>query len=306
MQHPRDVLALCDLSPAATNAAWRAALVARDHGVSLRLLHAQPDPAAVQAAQVALDGLAAELQLRLGIDVLAQAVAGDPLHAAADAARDCGLLVLGSRRGNPLRELMFGTQAERLIRLCRIPVLVVKRPATAAYRRVLVPVDLGPLAAEVIAAATRFSRDPRMEVLHALGTRDEVTLRVADVPERVLRSYRNRAAQKARKLLEELIAYAGAGDQGALPLVGFGDAAHVVLSRAQAMRAELVVIGKRRRGLLAEFFLGGVTQRVLAATRSDVLVPSPQGADRNTPATKGMGTRHDAGLITGKEAISWT
>src|SRR5687767_1658101 len=114
--HPaRDVLALCDLSPAATNAAWRGALVARDHGVGLRLLHAQPDPAAVPAAQAALDALAGELRLRLGIDVAAQAVAGDPLHAAADAARAASLLVLGSRRGNPLREFMFGTQAERLI-----------------------------------------------------------------------------------------------------------------------------------------------------------------------------------------------
>ena len=30
-------------------------------------------------------------------------------------------------RGNPLREFVLGTQAERLIRLCRVPVLVVKR-----------------------------------------------------------------------------------------------------------------------------------------------------------------------------------
>lgn len=38
------------------------------------------------------------------------------------------------------------------------------------------------------------------------------------------------------------------------------------------MRAELVVIGKRRRGLLADFFLGSVTQRLLAGSRADVLV----------------------------------
>jgi nucleotide-binding universal stress UspA family protein len=38
------------------------------------------------------------------------------------------------------------------------------------------------------------------------------------------------------------------------------------------MAAELVVIGKRHRSVLAEFFLGGVTQRMLAGSRADVLV----------------------------------
>ena len=47
------------------------------------------------------------------------------------------------------------------------------------------------------------------------------------------------------------------------------------------MGAELVVIGKRRRGLLADFILGGVTRQVLAGSQADVLVmPSTE----NPPA----------------------
>jgi nucleotide-binding universal stress UspA family protein len=52
-----------------------------------------------------------------------------------------------------------------------------------------------------------------------------------------------------------------------------------VLARERALRAELLVLGKRRRGLLADFFLGGVTQRVLAAAKADVLV-LPAGTER--------------------------
>lgn len=280
-----DILTLCDLSPAAVNAAWRAALVARDHGVRLRLLHVQPDPARVAQTQAGLEKLAAELNAGTGVAAIPCALAGDPLQECVRASRDASLLVLGARRGNLLREFILGTQAERLIRLCRIPVLVVKRPATASYRRVLVPVDLGPQAGGVIAAATRFSRDPRMEVLHALGVRDEVTLRAADVPERELRRYRNRLATRARRAMEELMGRAGPGSEGALPLVGFGDAAHLVLMRAHATRAELIVMGKRRRGLLAEFLLGGVTQRVLAGAPADVVVV-PGGESR--PAGPGV------------------
>lgn len=270
-----DVLALCDFSPASVNAAWRAALAARDHGVRLRLLHVRQDPYAPDA-QPQLQQLAAELHGRLSIAVIPCAVTGDPLEEVVRAARDASLLVIGARRGNPLREFILGTQAERLMRLCRVPVLVVKRPAMASYRRVLVPVDLGPASGDVIATAARFSRDTGLVVLHALSLDDEMALRVADVPEHVLRRKRNLATQAATHRLEASIAASGARAQAA---VTFGAAAASVIARGRAMRADLVVLGKRRRGLLADFFLGGVTQRVLAAARADVLAV-PVASDR--------------------------
>lgn len=276
MQTNRPVLAVGDLSAPATNAAWRAALVARDLGVTLRLLHVPAGIGAVPAAQRALMQLADAIRDRIGIDVEIQVTAGDMLRVTADAARDAALVVLAAGRRRPLRDWLSGTPAERLLRRCGIPVLVVRRTATGGYRRVLVPVDLGADAAAVIAAAARVSRDPRMEVLHALAARDAVTMRAADVPEPVLRDLREREAQRTRAALASLIAWAGADRQGAVPTVAFGPAAGVVLARAQAVRSELLVIGKRRRSLLAEFLLGGVTPQVLAATRADVLLlPTP-------------------------------
>lgn len=274
--HAADVIALCDFSPASTNAAWRAALAARDRGARLRLLHVQPRPDPADA-QAALQLLATELHARTGIAVIPCALAGEPLQEVVRAARDASLLVLGPPRGNPLRTFILGTQAERLLRLCRVPVLVVKRPAMGSYRRVLVPVDLGPGSGQVIATASLFSRDPRMEVLHALGHREEAAPAVAEVPEPVLRGQRNRAADLATGRLQVSIAQAGAAAQDARPAVTFGDAAASVIARERAMRADLVVLGKRRRGLLADFFLGSVTQRVLAGARADVLAVPVSG-----------------------------
>ena len=272
------VLVPHDLSGTSVNAAWRAALVARDLGVPLLLLHACADAAAAQSAAQALEQLAADIGEHLGLPVEVELALEDPLAATVRAARDASLLVIGSRRGNPLRELVLGTQAERLIRLCRVPVLVVKRPARGAYRRVLVPVELGPQARPVIAAALRMSRAPRMEVLHALDVREEIAMRACNLSEVEVRRQRQRAAQRAQATLEELIAQAGTCSPEALPAIGFGDAAMVVLARERAVRAQLLVIGKRRRGLLADFFLGSVTQRVLAAAKADVLV-LPCGRD---------------------------
>jgi nucleotide-binding universal stress UspA family protein len=66
--------------------------------------------------------------------------------------------------------------------------------------------------------------------------------------------------------------------------VEFGAAANLVLARAQAAGSDLVVIGKRRRGLLADYFLGGVTQRVLALSQADVLVLPARARGAAMPA----------------------
>jgi len=268
----RSVVVLHDLSTQAGHAAWRAALIARDHGARLDLLHAAGEPGKSGNPRTALERLARELNARLGVNARIQLVHGEPLQAVVRAARAAGLVVIGAQRPNVLRDWVFGTPAERLIRLAARPVLVVKNPAESGYRRVLVPVDLGPATTEAIAAATVLSRSTSIEVFHSLAQRHEVTLRAADLPEVEVRRLRQRAADRARAAIVALIGKVPGASRSAKPSIGFGHPSGVILAKAQAMRAELVVIGKRRRGLLADFLLGSVTQRVLAASRSDVLV----------------------------------
>jgi nucleotide-binding universal stress UspA family protein len=266
------VLAVCDFSPAAANAAWRAALVARDVGAAVRILHPQPQARVLQKGGHCASTLAQEIAQRLQLPVEAEAVAGNVLGAAIAAARDAALLVIPSRRGNPLREWIMGTQAERLIRLSRAPVLVAKRPALGSYRKVLVPVELAAAAAVQVRLALALSRGSRVEVLHALQTADEIVLHELEAANQVLHSCRQYRSQRAHAALHELMALPGEQSEGVQTVVEFGAAANMVLARAQAGGSDLVVIGKRRRGLLADYFLGGVTQRVLALSQADVLV----------------------------------
>jgi nucleotide-binding universal stress UspA family protein len=284
-----EVLVISDPSPASANAVWRAALIAREQRASLRLLHVAGHREPAEQVHAALTAIGEQVHARLGIELNAEIVEGDLLAKAVVAARAAGLLVIGPRRVNPLREWIAGTQAERLIRLCRIPTLVVKRPATPGrnaalgtvepgrYGRVLVSVDLRPEAADLIAAAMHFSRDPRMHIFHALGAGPTHRSGAATSAKGGAT-----AMERAQSALKELVGFSGAHTLGAVPAVAFGRAAQCVLARERATGAELVVIGKRRRGLLADFILGGVTQQVLAASQADVLVmpstPNPVAA----------------------------
>jgi nucleotide-binding universal stress UspA family protein len=132
-----EVLVITDLAPASTNAVWRAALIAREQGASLRLLHVGGERRRMAQVHEALEHIRTQVHARLGIELNAEVVEGDLLPKAISAARSAALLVIGPRRSNPLREWISGTQAERLIRLCRIPTLVVKRPANAGRNAAL-------------------------------------------------------------------------------------------------------------------------------------------------------------------------
>ena len=284
-----EVLVIMDLAPASTNALWRAALIARDQGASLRLLHAAGDRKGMARAQEALEEIGDKVHARLGIKLTVEALDGELLPTAITAARAAGLLVIGPRRSNPLREWISGTQAERLIRLCRVPTLVVKRPAAPGrnaalgsgaepgrYGRVLVPVDLRPESASLIASAMSFSRDPQTQIFHAWGGGSEHRTNAAQGD--ASRSSAT-AIEIAHWTLNELIRSSGAQELGAVSSIAFGRVADCVLAKERATSAELVVIGKRRRGLLADFVLGGVTQDVLARSHADVLVmPSKQNS----------------------------
>lgn len=274
---PRHIVVATDLGLGARNAVWRAAQLARAHDATLRLLHVPGHPGEADAARAALAELAEAVKLRLGVAADVEVARGEFAREAARAALTANLLVVPARDGHSLRERIAGTSTERVVRASRVPVLVVKRPlartrdgATLApppknlYDRVLACVDLGPASTGVIAAATCLSADPRMEVFHAVAPERKAAAAQAAAS--------GTAVERARAALQERIAQAGEPLQGARAAVGFGLAGASLIAKERALGADLVVLGRRRRGLLRDRFLGAVTQEVLAGSRCDVLL----------------------------------
>jgi nucleotide-binding universal stress UspA family protein len=252
------VVVYLDRSPEAANAVWRGALVARDRGLPLHLVALQPLHADLAEATALTEAFAAQVRDKLPLEVVPESVTGELEHEGLEAARDASLLVVAARPDPPVL---------RMLRRTGRPVLVVRVPARASYTRVLAAVELELDACSLIAGAHALSRDPAMTVMHVLDVPPEEAAK------------REREALHARHVLADLIAAAGAREDGAGPLVAFGDPRSRVLHQRTATRAELLVIGKRPRPALADALRGGVAQRVLRSAGSDtLLLPLPPRA----------------------------
>lgn len=128
------VLVLHDLHPNADNAAWRGAMLARANGGWLRILNLSRfgDP---ELARKRLASLVWRLQEHLQIAVLAQAVRGAFMGELRRAAEEADLVVIRAPSGLDAATALHPVRAAQL---AGRPTLVVRTPATVAYRRVLV------------------------------------------------------------------------------------------------------------------------------------------------------------------------
>jgi nucleotide-binding universal stress UspA family protein len=289
MSSMRTILVASDFSFDAHRAARRAALLAREHGATLRLLHVLHPDAAARAAQqrrrppVDLDQRLS-LDAHRSLDSLAEDVTApdltveremrsgvvlDEILAAADQA---DMLVLGPRGLRPIHELILGTAAERLLNKSRRPMLVVKREPAAQYRRVLVPVDFSDHSLTTVRFARLLVPNAELCLFHALESVAEGTLRTAGVSEENIAQYGTQDESEAREEMEKLIADLGPMSLPPLPVVQRGDPRVQISATAESYAADLIVIGKHGRSRLAEYFLGGATRVTLARALCDVAV----------------------------------
>jgi nucleotide-binding universal stress UspA family protein len=291
----RTILAATDLSPDAHRAALRAALLAREHASSLRILHVtRPDSAGTEQevgrAPLDLEGRASDetrqaLQSLIeelktpDLDVQAEIRSGAVLGEILAAADGADLLVLGPRGLRPVHELILGTAAERLLNKSTRPMLVVKQDPASQYRRVLVPVDLS----EHSQAALRFARvlAPAAEicVFYAVDSPATGILRNAGASERSIAEYQAEEGREAREQMSKLMAEASAQPLPVVHLVQSGDPRVRISATAVSYSADLIVMGKRGRSALAEYFVGGVTRYTLVRAHCDVaIVPESRPA----------------------------
>lgn len=286
------LLAATDLSAPARHAAERAALVARELGGELSLLHvisASP----VDRLRRLLAEAPADLEERVHADARRDLERlGDILHSAygvptvaevADGeliaqingfavSEDSDLVVLGARGASYMRHLLLGSTAERMVRKSVKPLLVVRQPPHEAYRRVLVAVDFSPSSLPALAAARAVAPAAELVVLHAYEVPFEDRLRSSGLGEEILDQYRLIARRQASQDMRSLIAAAGLLPDAVVTLVIQGDPASLVIEQEQERDCDLIVVGKHGESTVESILLGSVTRHVLQASQGDVLV----------------------------------
>jgi nucleotide-binding universal stress UspA family protein len=300
----RRILAATDLSGPSRHAVDRAVRLADETGAQLAALHVvsqgavdglrrilDEDTPEVEArildeARDALDRLLAELvanrsvsaEARIAVGVIVGEIVAQAEAEAAD------LLVLGARGEGFLRHLLLGTTAERLLRKTNRPVLLVRQLPHDRYRRVVVAVDFSASSVAALRLARTLAPAAELVLLHAFEVPFENKLQFAGVTDEAIARYRHQARQDALRELEAFAAAAGSAAAGARLSVHHGEASRVILEREQQEDCDLLVVGKRGKGVVEELLLGSVTKHVLAESSGDVLVASAGPAQARAPA----------------------
>lgn len=294
------ILAVTDLVPAADHTIDRAAMLAADHGAALSLMYAAA-AGGRNASDVAghLTQLAEHASQRFGIAVrTVGGRSGDTIEQIAEEASCHDLLVIGHKAERSLSAFFHGTWTERIMRLCRCPVLVTKLEAKKRYGRVLVAVDFTSTSKALVDLAFRFDPDAEVELFHAISTRDEAKLRSAEASEHVIKAYRHRTRLQANERMFWLTDSSDARRNRVMSAVGRGDPARQVAVQQEYGGAELIVVGRRLRSAVADFFFGSVAGRLLSWSSSDVLVV-PHGQQSSIRTSAKIGPEGERGRAEG-------
>lgn len=198
----KSLLAATDFSVDGNNAVRRAALLAHEHGARLHILHVVKSAGCkplrdwfypsldvdLRTAQArgALQRVAVEITGAYDVAPTIEVLVGDPFESLLRASERADLVLLGRRGRSRFGSLLVGRTAERLLRTCRRPVLVVRTPVEQPYGQVLVPIDFTASSDAAIRVAAQLRREARMQVFHAINSQRDAVLRDADVPEHII------------------------------------------------------------------------------------------------------------------------
>lgn len=283
------LLAATDFSDHARNAAQRAALIATEQRAHLELLHVingsmadalrQLFPAPADAndklaedARALLGALASDISEKTGLMPTGRVTVGRVLDEILSVSAQSDLIVVGARGLNPLRDLVLGSTAERLLSKSSRPMLVTKRPPQGPYRRILVPVDFSAPSVRALRTAMLVAPKADITVVHGCSVPFEGKLQLAGIAEELVDRYSRQAREEAQQKITSLIREAGGDMQHFYREVKPSEASPLILTKEAVLGADLIAIGKHGQSMVEEWFLGSVTRHILSNSKCDVLV----------------------------------
>ncbi len=274
-----------DASPESARAAIAGWGIAERTKVECRLVHGTseawavpipPNDASIDPAE--LNRVAVESAKLLIVQALAPSVPTEALRTldvrtgrAAVVIRDvadelgAGLIVLGGKHHSALRRWVVGSTAHSIVRTVDVPVLVTTdRPFPP--RRIMVAVDLSSAAAPAIHMGERFAAmfDASLEVLHVV----EPVPVAAEVP---LPFYDEECYARSKEHLERHV-WPLVERPGTALEIRRGTASEALASEAAARGTDLLIVGSHGKGWVDRILIGSVTERLLSALPTALLV----------------------------------
>jgi len=276
----KTLLVATDLSGRSERALERAMALAKEAAAALAVVHVVDEDLPPALAETQVDEARRLLQARCDAladggrpEVTVEVVRGRP-HAAIRAAaarHGAELVVLGTHRHDLWRDMFRGTTAERVVRTCPVPVLLVRDAVDGPYRRVLAAVDFSVFARRAVEFTLGFLPNADVELIHAFNVPFAGFLKGEDTRDQMLAEIDGRF----RKLLdEEMATFLAHLDDAARHLgcvMQEGGVREVITARVQQTTPDLLVIGTHGKSGLAHAFLGSVAEDLLRSPPCDVL-----------------------------------
>lgn len=289
----RSLLVPIDLTPGTDRLLARLALLPLADNARVTLVHvvpkglsrqeersAQRDAARVLASEA--HHLHSALPRSVAVDTSVRVGSPAKEIAACGRAAKAELIVMGRGVGRAVRDALLGSTAERVLRQSKLPVLVVRLPARAPYRRPALALDFDDAARAALKMSLRALAEPRpaVMVVHAFHAPYQ-HLSYPSLGDDYARERKAQlqlaSTQKLAKLIESTLKSSGTTlDWRAHVRNGFAQA--VIEKAARDHETDLLVLGTQAYTGLAHMFLGTVAGDVLREVKCDVLVVPPSSA----------------------------
>lgn len=290
MQDVRTIVAATDLSPASNLAVEQAALLAKQFGAKLRLLHVFNDGfwsniKAIYAAEHWVDTAPAlvarnhllqqveEIAKRHAIEVCGATRTGRAASEIVIFGREQGahLLVVGEHGEDWLGDQVIGGTALKVLKRADFPVMLVRRPVSATFSKILVATDFSDNANRAAQCSLRWFPHAYQQFVHAYFVAFEGRMRLAGASDKDIERYRDQEMARAERNIQAQI-NALEAESAVDKLLIRGAPAPVIIEQAARLEADLVVIGKHGGTVLDELLLGSVTLNVLYHADCNVLL----------------------------------
>ncbi len=183
------------------------------------------------------------------------------------------LLVIGPGKPHTVRERLFGSTADRLVRLAPCPILVARNVKPARYERIAVAVDFSATSEAVLRVAAGLAQEASIDLVHIVDIplQFEQTMLKVGTPRSEIERYRSERSSTARRRLRDFLADQEHISTPVHMQIAQGAPADTLVALARGGRIDLLALGLQGHNILARALLGSVAQRVLQAAACDVL-----------------------------------
>jgi nucleotide-binding universal stress UspA family protein len=176
------------------------------------------------------------------------------------------LIIIGSSRHGIVDRVMGEETATHLARLVKRPLLVASPSFTRLPKRVIVAVDLTPADRPTLVRALEILGSPEsVSVVHVEPRSEALGVDWAEFDA----EYRGEVERVFREVNADLAALPRIQSE---LVIMHGDAAREIKQFAESVKAEMIVLGVKRRRPFSYSLGGGVAMRVIRAARCSVLL----------------------------------